>query len=63
VRFFNCLPLRFGRFVGDITLIDSVMVYLDKRPELIDISLAPEPIIKGRLNPTGIQKTLSTLRT
>jgi hypothetical protein len=45
------------RFVDDITTIDTVGSYLDTRPELIDISIAPKLVIEGVPHPTGIQKT------
>ena len=48
---------RLERFVDDITTIDAVRAYLDTRPELIDISIAPKLVIEGVPHPTGIQKT------
>ena len=48
---------RLDRFVDDITSIDPVRTYLDKRPELVDVSVAPKLIIGGEPHPTGIQKT------
>ena len=48
---------RLEKFVDDITTIDSVRAYLDRRPELIDISIAPKLVIKGVPHPTGVQKT------
>jgi len=48
---------RLDRFVDDITSIDPVRTYLDKRPELVDVSVAPKLIIEGEPHPTGIQKT------
>jgi glutathione S-transferase len=48
---------RLVKFVDDITAIDTVRAYLDGRPELIDISVAPKLVIEGKPHPTGIQKT------
>ena len=44
-------------FVDDINSIHSVRNYLDKRPDLIDISVAPKLIIEGKPHPTGVEKT------
>jgi glutathione S-transferase len=44
-------------FVDDINSIHSVRNYLDKRPDLIDISVAPKLIIEGKAHPTGVEKT------
>jgi glutathione S-transferase len=48
---------RLGKFVDDITSINSVRTYLDRRPELIDVSVAPKLIIEGKPHPTGVEKT------
>ena len=37
--------------------IESVKSYLDKRPELIEVSVEPKLIIDGVPHPTGVKKT------
>jgi hypothetical protein len=49
--------LRLERFIDDITNIDSVKTYLDKRPELIDVSIELKLVIDGVPYPTDINKT------
>jgi hypothetical protein len=49
--------LRLERFIDDITNIDSVKTYLDKRPELIDVSIELKLIIDAVPYPTDINKT------
>ena len=44
-------------WINDITSIESVRTYLDQRPKLIDVSVAPKLIIEGKPHPTGIDKT------
>ena len=37
--------------------VESVKSYLDKRPELIDVSVEPKLVIDGFPHPTGVKKT------
>ena len=48
---------RLEKFLEDMMLINSVKSYLDKRPELIDVSIKPKLIIDGVPHPTGVKKT------
>ena len=48
---------RLEKFMEDIMSIESVKSYLDKRPELIDVSVEPKLVIDGIAHPTGIKKT------
>ena len=48
---------RFSEFVRDIERIESVSDYLNSRPELIDVKVAPKLVINGKAHPTGINKT------
>ena len=48
---------RLEKFLEDIMYIDSVKSYLDKRPELIDVSIEPKLVIDGVPHPTGVKKT------
>ena len=48
---------RLEKFLEDIMSIESVKSYLDKRPELIDVSVEPKLIIDGVPHPTGVNKT------
>ena len=48
---------RLEKFLEDITSVESVKSYLDKRPELIDVSVEPKLIIDGVPHPTGVKKT------
>ena len=48
---------RLEKFLEDIMSIESVKSYLDKRPELIDVSVEPKLIIDGVPHPTGVKKT------
>ncbi len=48
---------RLEKFLQDIMHIESVKSYLDKRPELIDVSVEPKLVIDGFPHPTGVKKT------
>ena len=48
---------RLEKFMEDIMSIENVKSYLDKRPELIDVSVEPKLIIDGVPHPTGVKKT------
>ena len=48
---------RLEKFLEDIISIESVRYYLDKRPELIDVSVEPKLVIDGVPHPTGVKKT------
>ncbi len=48
---------RLEKFLEDIMSIDNVKSYLDKRPELIDVSVEPKLVIDGIPHPTGVKKT------
>ena len=48
---------RLEKFLEDIMSIESVKYYLDKRPELIDVSVEPKLVIDGVPHPTGVKKT------
>ena len=48
---------RLEKFLEDIMSIESIKSYLDKRPELIDVSFEPKLIIDGVPHPTGVKKT------
>ena len=48
---------RLSEFVRDIERIESVSDYLNSRPELIDVKVAPKLVINGKAHPTGINKT------
>ena len=48
---------RLEKFLEDIMYIDSVKSYLDKRPELIDVSIEPKLVLDGVPHPTGVKKT------
>ena len=45
------------QFMLDIKEIESVAIYLDARPDLIDVKVAPKLVIDGVAHPTGTQKT------
>ena len=48
---------RLEKFLQDIMHIESVKSYLDKRSELIDVSVEPKLIIDGVPHPTGVKKS------
>ena len=48
---------RLEKFLEDIMSIESVKSYLDKRPELIDVSIEPKLVIDGVPQSTGVKKT------
>ena len=48
---------RLEKFLDDIMSIESVKSYLDKRPELIDVSVEPKLVIDGFPQSTGVKKT------
>ena len=48
---------RLQQFMLDIKEIESVANYLDSRPDLIDVKVAPKLVIDGVAHPTGTQKT------
>ena len=48
---------RLEKFMEDIMSIESVKSYLDKRPELIDVSVEPKLVIDGVPQSTGVKKT------
>ena len=48
---------RLEKFLEDIMSIESVKYYLDKRPELIDVSIEPKLVIDGVKHKTGTKKT------
>jgi len=48
---------RLEKFVDDITSISSIGNYLETRPELIDVGIAPKLVIDNVPHPTGIQRT------
>ena len=48
---------RLEKFLEDIMSIESVRSYLDKRHELIDVSVEPKLVIDGVPHPTGVKKT------
>ena len=48
---------RLEKFLEDIALIDSVKLYLNKRPKLIDVSVEPKIVIDGVAHSTGVKKT------
>ena len=48
---------RLEKFLEDVMSIESVRDYLDKRPELIDVSVEPKLVIDGVPHPTGVKKT------
>ena len=45
------------KFLEDIMSIESVKSYLDKRPELIDVSVEPKLVIDGVPQSKGVKKT------
>ena len=48
---------RLEKFLDDIMSIESVKSYLDKRPQLIDVSVEPKLVIDGVPRSTGVKKT------
>ena len=48
---------RLEKFLEDIMSIESIKSYLDKRPELIDVSVEPKLVIDGVPQSTGVKKT------
>ena len=48
---------RLEKFLEDIMSVESVKSYLDKRPELIDVSIEPKLVIDGVPQSTGVKKT------
>ena len=48
---------RLEKFLEDIMSIESIKYYLDKRPELINVSVEPKLVIDGVPHPTGVKKT------
>jgi len=48
---------RLEKFVDDISSISSIGNYLETRPELLDVGIAPKLVIDDVPHPTGIQKT------
>ena len=48
---------RLEKFLEDIMSIESVKSYLDKRPELIDVSIEPKLVIDGVPQSTGVKNT------
>ena len=48
---------RLEKFLEDIMSIENVKSYLDKRPELIDVSIEPKLVIDGVPQSTGVKKT------
>tara|TARA_B100000524_G_scaffold165196_1_gene84410 strand:- start:71 stop:658 length:588 start_codon:yes stop_codon:yes gene_type:complete len=48
---------RLEKFLEDIMSIESVKSYLDKRPQLIDVSVEPKLVIDGVPQSTGVKKT------
>ena len=48
---------RLEKFLEDIMSIENVKSYLDKRPELIDVSVEPKLVIDGVPHSTGVKKT------
>ena len=48
---------RLEKFLEDLMSIESVRSYLNKRPELIDVSVEPKLVIDGVPHPTGVKKT------
>ena len=48
---------RLEKFLEDIMSIKSVKSYLDKRPDLIDVSVEPKLVIDGVPQSTGVKKT------
>ena len=48
---------RLEKFLEDIMSIKSISSYLDKRPELIDVSVEPKLVIDGVPQLTGVKKT------
>ena len=48
---------RLSEFVRDIERIETVFHYLNSRPELIDVKVAPKLVINGKAHPTGVNKT------
>ena len=48
---------RLAQFINDISSINSIKSYLEKRPELIDVSVKPKLVIDGIPHPTGTRKT------
>ena len=47
---------RLEKFLEDIMSVESVKSYLDKRPELIDVSVEPKLVIDGVPQSTGVKK-------
>ena len=47
---------RLEKFLEDIMSVESVKSYLDKRPELIDVSIEPKLVIDGVPQSTGVKK-------
>ncbi len=45
------------KFLENMMSIESVKSYLEKRPELIDVSVQPKLVIDGIPHPTGVKKT------
>ena len=48
---------RLEKFLEDIMSIENVKSYLDKRPELIDVSVEPKLVIDGVPQSTRVKKT------
>ena len=48
---------KLEKFIDDISSIESIGSYLNKRPNLIDVSISPKLVIDGMAHPTGIKKT------
>lgn len=55
-KILNKFP-RLEKFLEDIMSIDSIKLYLDSRPELVDVSVEPKLVIDGVPHPTGVNKT------
>ena len=48
---------RLEKFLEDMMSIESIKSYLDKRPQLIDVSVEPKLVIDGVPQSTGVKKT------
>ena len=48
---------RLKQFLEDIAAIPSIAAYLEARPALTDVSIAPKLMIDGQAHPTGTQQT------
>ncbi len=54
-KLINKFP-RLEKFIEDIESIESIKLYLNSRPKLIDVSVEPKLVIDGVAHSTGVKK-------